>query len=142
MNVAGIGSLVKISYIISLEDGIKVEQDKTSKPLSFKIGSGKVFQKLEEGVVGMQVNEKRRIPVSAADGYGKYKKELVLRLERKVFPEDIKLIPGRTVQYQNRDGERVNFIVNEVTEKTVTVDGNHPLAGLDLVYEVELLEIQ
>ncbi len=142
MNVAEKGSSVKIQYLIHLENGSKIEQEKTGKQLSFKIGSGKVLQKLEEGVVGMQVHEKRRIPVSAENGYGKYQKELVLRLDRNVFPGDIKLIPGRTVQYQNRDGERVNFIVNEVTEKTVTVDGNHPLAGLDLVYEVELLEIK
>ncbi len=142
MKIAATGSLVKIHYRISLEDGSKVEQEKTGRPLSFKIGSGKVFAKLEEGVIGMQANEKRRIPVAAQDAYGKYKKELVLRLDRKVFPEDIKLIPGRTVQYQNRDGERVNFIVNDVTDKTVTVDGNHPLAGLDLVYEVLLLEIK
>jgi peptidylprolyl isomerase len=142
MKIAEMGSSVKIQYLISLEDGSKVEQEKTSEPLSFKIGSGKVFKKLEEGLVGMQVSERRRILISAADGYGKYNKELVLRLDRKVFPEDIKLIQGRTVQYQNRDGERVNFIVNEVTDKTVTVDGNHPLAGLDLAYEVELLEIK
>lgn len=99
------------------------------------------MRKLEEGVVGMRVGEVRRIAVSAGESYGPYKKELVLRLDRSVFPADIKLVVGRTVQYQNRDGERVNLIVNEVTEKTVTVDGNHPLAGLDLVYEVELLEI-
>lgn len=142
MNVAKKGSSVKIHYLIGLEDGSKVEQEKTNKPLSFTIGSGKVFQKLEEGVIGMQMNERRKIVITAADGYGKYNKELVLRLDRKVVPEDIKLVPGRTVQYQNRDGERVNFIVNEVSDKTVTVDGNHPLAGLDLVYEVELLEIR
>ena len=58
-----------------------------------------------------------------------------------MFPPDLRLEVGRTVQYQNRDGERVNLVVNEVTEKTVTVDGNHPLAGLDLLYEVELLSI-
>jgi peptidylprolyl isomerase len=141
MKAAELGSLVKIQYIISLAEGSNAESEKSSKPLSFTIGSAKVFKKLEEGVIGMQVGEKRRIPVAADEGYGTYKKELVLRLEKKVFPEDIKLIPGRTVQYQNRDGERVNFIVNEVTDKTVTVDGNHPLAGLDLVYEVELLEV-
>jgi peptidylprolyl isomerase len=141
MKVAEMGSSVKIHYRVGLEDGSKVEQEKTGRPLSFKIGAGKVFAKLEEGIVGMQVEERRRIPVAAEDAYGKYKKELVLRLDRKVFPEDIKLIPGRTVQYQNRDGERVNFMVNEVIDKTVTVDGNHPLAGLDLVYEVLLLEI-
>jgi peptidylprolyl isomerase len=141
MKIAEMGSLVKISYLISLEDGSKIEQERLKKPLSFKIGSGKIFKKLEEGVIGMQVAEKRRILISADEGYGQYKKDLVLRLERKVFPEDIKLQPGRTVQYQNRDGERVNFIVNEVTDKTVTVDGNHPLAGIDLAYEVELLEV-
>ena len=141
MKVAENGNSVKIQYLIHLEDGSKVGQEKTARPLSFKIGSGKVLQRLEKGVVGMGVSEKRRIVITADEGYGRYKKELVLRLDRQVFPEDIKLIPGRTVQYQNRDGERVNFIVNEVTDKTVTVDGNHPLAGLDLVYEVELLEI-
>ncbi len=141
MKTAELGSLVKIQYFIRLADGSNAESHKSYKPLSFKIGSAKVFKKLEEGVIGMQVGEKRRIPVRADEGYGMYQKELVLRLEKKVFPADIKLVPGRTVQYQNRDGERVNFIVNEVTDKTVTVDGNHPLAGLNLVYELEMLEI-
>jgi peptidylprolyl isomerase len=141
MKTAEIGCLVKIHYIISIANGNEIGQQKTSGPLSFKIGAGKVLQKLEEGVIGMRVGEKRRIAISAAAGYGEYKKDRVLRLERKIFPEDIKLIPGRTVQYQDRDGERVNFIVNEVTEKTVTVDSNHPLAGLDLVYDVELVEV-
>jgi peptidylprolyl isomerase len=141
MKAAEKGSSVKIRYLICLEDGSKVEQEKTGRPISFKIGSGKIFKKLEEGVIGMQVGEKRDIQIPAEEGYGNYKKDLVLRLDRKVFPQDIKLIPGRTVQYQNRDGERVNFIVNEVTDSTVTVDGNHPLAGLDLLYEIELLEI-
>jgi peptidylprolyl isomerase len=141
MKVAELGDSVKIRYHISLEDGSRVEQERTRKPLSFKIGSGNVLKKLEESIIGMHVTEKRRILIPVDEGYGKYKKELVLRLDRKVFPEDIKLVPGRTVQYQNRDGERINFVVNEVIDQTVTVDGNHPLAGLDLVYEVEVLEI-
>jgi len=141
MKIVEIGKSVKIRYSIRLEDDSIVGAEKTSMPLSFTIGSGKVLRKLEEGVIGMQINEKRQLVISAADGYGEYKKRLVLRLDRKLFPADLKLIPGRTVQYQNRDGERVNFIVNEVTDKTVTVDGNHPLAGLDLVYEIELLDI-
>ena len=141
MKSAEMGSSVKIRYSISLEDGSAVGQENTKTPLSFKIGSGKVFRKLEEGVVGMQAQEMRRVKISADEGYGSYNKELVIRVERKMFPEDVKLIPGRTVQYQNRDGERVNLVVNEVNEKTVTVDANHPLAGLDLIYEVEMLEV-
>jgi len=141
MNSAEMGSSVKIRYSISLEDGSAVSQGNTKTPLSFKIGSGKVFKKLEKGVVGMQVQEMRRVKISAEEGYGSYNKELVFRVERKMFPEDVKLIPGRTVQYQNRDGERVNLVVNEVNAKTVTVDANHPLAGLDLIYEVEMIEV-
>ncbi len=141
MKTVGYGSSVKIHYSISLADGSKVERERTQEPLSLKIGGGQVFKKLEEGLVGMQVNETRRIAVSADESYGRYKKEKVLRLDKKVFPPDVKLIPGRTVQYQNRDGERVNFIVNDVTDTSVTVDGNHPLAGLDLVYEVKVLEV-
>ena len=141
MKTVAYGSSVKIQYTISLADGSKVEGERTHAPLSFKIGSGQVFKRLEEGLVGMQVNETRRIAVSAEESYGTYKKDKVLRLDKKVFPGDVKLIPGRTVQYQNRDGERVNFIVNEVTDTSVTVDGNHPLAGLDLIYEVNVIEV-
>lgn len=141
MKVAEMGSSVRIRYFISLDDGSSVGRDKTSTPLSFKIGSGKVFKKLEEGVVGMQVNETRRVEIKAEEAYGRYNKENVLRVDRKMFPEDVKLIPGRTVQYQNRDGERVNLVVNAVSDTTVTVDANHPLAGLDLFYEVEMVEI-
>ena len=141
MKTVAYGSSVKIQYSISLADGSKVERERTQEPLSFKIGLGQVFKKLEEELIGMQVNETRRIVVSADESYGRYKKEKVLRLDKKAFPADVKLIPGRTVQYQNRDGERVNFIVNEVTDTSVTVDGNHPLAGLDLVYEVKVLEV-
>lgn len=141
MKTVAYGSSVKIQYSISLADGSKVERERTQEPLSFKIGLGQVFKKLEEELIGMQVNETRRIVVSADESYGRYKKEKVLRLDKKAFPADVKLIPGRTVQYQNRDGERVNFIVNEITDTNVTVDGNHPLAGLDLVYEVNVLEV-
>ncbi len=142
MKTAEMGSSVKIRYSISLDDGSSVGRDKTSTPLSFRIGSGKVFKKLEGGLVGMQVNETRRIEIKAEEGwYGRYNKENVLRVDRKMFPEDVKLIPGRTVQYQNRDGERVNLVVNAVSDTTVTVDANHPLAGLDLIYEVEMVEI-
>lgn len=89
----------------------------------------------------MKLNERKSVLIKAEDGYGQYNKDLVMRVERKLFPSDVQLVPGRAVQYQNRDGQRVNFIVNEVDDQSVTIDGNHPLAGLDLTYEVELLSI-
>lgn len=136
------GSRVKIRYSITFEDGSSVEAKKTSRPLTFTIGAGKVFKRLEEGVVGMTVNEIRPILIKAADGYGDYDKQRVFRVAKKIFPPDITLAPGRAVEYQNRDGERVRLMVNDVDETTVTVDGNHPLAGLDLLYQVELVEVE
>lgn len=134
------GATVTLRYSIILEDGTRVDHRNT-RPLTFTIGDGKVFKALEQGVVGMKVHEVRDIIVNAEQGYGNYNDDLVLRVDREVFPEDLQLVAGRTVQYQNRDGQRANFIVREVSGDRVTLDGNHPLAGQDLTYRLELLEI-
>ncbi len=137
---AGPGATVTLRYSIILEDGTQVGGQNT-RPLTFRIGEGKVFGALEQGVVGMKVYEVRDILVRAEQGYGDYNDDLVLQVDREVFPEDLQLTVGRTIQYQNRDGERANFIVREVSGDRVTLDGNHPLAGQNLTYRLELLEI-
>ena len=141
MKTAEWGSYVKIEFSIKLEDGSIVGNPQEKTKLNFKIGDGKLLAALEANVVGMKEKEIKQIHISAGDGYGEYNKELVLRVDRNSFPPDINLNVGRTVQYQNRDGERVNFVVNALDDHSVTVDGNHPLAGLNLTYEVELLEV-
>jgi len=123
-----------------LDDGSIVGDVKEKTPLNFKLGDGKILSSLEKELVGMQVNETRKIEIVPEDAYGEYNKELVLRVKEENFPPDIELVVGKAVQYQNRDGERVNFMVNAIDGDTVTIDGNHPLAGLKLTYEVELLE--
>jgi peptidylprolyl isomerase len=138
--IAEKGKSVTIRYNIILEDGTRIQRG-SIKPLTFKIGGRKVLQALEEGVLGMRLHEKKEVHVSAEQGYGRYRDDLVIKVDRTIFPEDIKLVPGRTVQYQNRDGERANFVVQEVESDSVIVDGNHPLAGQNLVYEVELLSL-
>jgi peptidylprolyl isomerase len=142
MKTAEQGKTVTIQFSILLENGANAGGPANKTPLTFTLGKGEVFRKLEEGIRGMAMQENRKIPISPADGYGEYNQELVLRVERKHFAPDIKLIPGRTVQYQNSAGERVNFVVNAVDEKTVTIDGNHPLAGLNLLYDVDLLAVR
>jgi peptidylprolyl isomerase len=139
--IAEPGKSITIRYDIILEDGTKVA-GRTAKPFTFKMGARRVFPALEAGVAGMKLNEIRKIPIAAAEGYGMYNDKLVLKVDRKNFSEDLKLAPGRTVQYQDRDGVRANFVVREVDEQSVILDGNHPLAGHDLIYEVELLAVQ
>ncbi|MFV0439237.1 MAG: peptidylprolyl isomerase [Desulfopila sp.] len=135
------GRSATICYSIILEDGSRVDAKKL-KPLTFKVGAGKIMPALEEGILGMSPKEKRQIRISAEQGYGRYNEQLLLKVERKSFPDDLKLSPGRTVQYQNRDGERANFVIKAVDGESVILDGNHPLAGQNLIYEVELLSVQ
>ncbi len=141
MKIAEKGSRVKIVFAIRLDDGSVVGDSAEKSELAFIIGKGQVLKIIEDNVSGMRVNQKKEIKISPVEGYGEYNKELVLRLDRDEFPPDVELKPGRTVQYQNRDGERVNLVVNDLDEKTVTVDANHPLAGLNLSYEVELIAV-
>jgi len=140
MKTADWGKFIRIQFTIMLDDGSIVGDAKEKTPLNFKLGDGKILSSLEKELVGMQVNEIRKIEIVPEDAYGEYNKELVLRVKKENFPPDIELVVGKAVQYQNRDGERVNFMVNALDDDTVTIDGNHPLAGLKLTYEVELLE--
>jgi peptidylprolyl isomerase len=142
MKTAEKGNTVKILFSIRLDDGSVVGTSSEQSELTFILGQRKVLKSLEEGVIGMKVGDLKKISVSPEQGYGQYNKDLVLRVDREEFPPDVELKAGRTVQYQNRDGERVNLVVNTVDEKTVTVDGNHPLAGLDLIYEVKVTAIK
>lgn len=135
------GNSVTLRYSIILEDTTTIGDQKT-KPLTFTIGAGKIFPVLEQGVIGMKVNDVRKIAIRPEQGYGVYNDDLVLTVDRESFPEDLTLVVGRTVQYQNRDGERANFVVQEVSGDRVTLDGNHPLAGQELIYQVELLKIE
>ena len=134
------GSTVTVRYTIQLENGSKVGAHKPMT-MSFTIGDGTVFPVLEKAVVGLGVNQVRSVAINPEQGYGDYNESLVLQVERKAFPDDMPLIPGKTVQYQNRDGQRSNFVIQEVKEDRVTLDGNHPLAGQSLIYEVELEKI-
>ncbi len=134
------GDTVTINYTIQLEDGSKIG-DRKPMSMAFTIGSGEVFPALDEAIIGMGLNQVRTVTISPEQGYGDYNENLVLQVEKAVLPDDMALIPGRTVQYQTRDGQRTNFVVQEVSGDRVTLDGNHPLAGQMLMYEVELQKI-
>ena len=135
------GSRVTLNYTIQLEDGTRVGGQKPMS-MTFTIGAGEVFPAIEEAVTGMSVNQVLSVTISPEQGYGDYDDSLVLQVERNVFPDDMPIIPGRTVQYQTRDGRRTNFVIQAVKGDRITVDGNHPLSGQTLIYELELQKIE
>ncbi len=138
MEEARIGSRARIHYTAKLQTGKAVGSSRGGQPLSFTIGKGKVFKALEQGIIGMRVGQSRTIEIPPEQGYGHRRDDLVMVLNKSEFSETVPLEVGRTVQYQSETQEVVNFIIIDVSDKTITVDANHPFAGQTMIYDVHL----
>jgi peptidylprolyl isomerase len=134
------GDTVKVNYTVKLDDGTQVDTSAGRGPLEFKIGYQKVIAGVEEAVIGMQKGESKKFAVPADKGYGPYREELIIKAERSQLPPDLKFDVGDHLEME-REGQFVVVTVTEISEESVTLDGNHPLAGKDLTFEIELLEI-
>lgn len=147
------GDTVKVNFIGRLEDGTVVdssedcecedcecEGDETG-PLAFTIGEEEVIPGLEQAVVGMQPGDTKTLTIAAEEAYGLFDEDLVMEVPRNEFPDDIFPEVGQTLELTGDDGESFLVTVTEVSDETVILDANHPLAGKDLTYELELVEI-
>jgi peptidylprolyl isomerase len=141
MRTAQTGSVAKIHYTMKLPSGEVVGTSRGGRPLDVKIGKGTVVEGLEKGLIGMQPNESRTIRVSPEEGFGSRNEKLVLTLAREEVQTDAELVPGRPIQFRSGVAETVNFVVIAVTEDTVTLDANHPLAGQTLTFDVVLVAL-
>lgn len=141
MKKAEVGNFVKMHYTVKLSSGEIVGTSKKGMPLEFRIGRGKVFKRLEQGIVGMQAGESRTIEIAPEDGYGLRNEALVLKINKTELPTQNDIALGRTVQYMNESGSMVNLIIVDVGDDSVTLDANHPFAGKTLIYEVVLVAI-
>ncbi len=135
------GRMVAVSYKGTLADGSVFGQSDADKPLEFLVGGGTIIPTLEKGMLGMKVGDKKTIPVKAADAYGEYDKAAVREVPRSRFPKDLALKVGERYQVNNGQGPMV-LTISAMTDTTVTVDFNHPLAGKDLTFEVTIVKIR
>lgn len=135
------GDTVKVHYTGKLEDGKVFDTSSGREPLSFTIGEGNVIEGFESGIVGMGVGEKKTLNISPDAAYGNRNDELVAVVEKENIPEDIDVSVGQQLQVRQPDGQTINVSVTDVSEENVTLDANHPLAGRDLVFDVEIVEI-
>ncbi len=142
MSQAKDGDAVKVHYTGKLEDGSVFDSSKDRDPLEFKRGSHSVIVGFENGILGMEVGESKSITIPQEDGYGPTRDELVSTVERKVFDKrDIAPEIGKTLQIPQPDGRQYNVRITAVEDDSVTLDGNHPLAGKTLIFDVELIEV-
>ena len=141
MAQAKAGDRVKINFIGKLEDGSVFANTADSEPLEFKLGENKIIPGIENAVEGMNVGESRTVNVNSEQAYGQHRDELVEEVSRDMFPKNVEPKVGQRFEVPQQVGQPMVVRVIDVSEQAVTLDGNHPLAGRDLTFELELLEI-
>jgi peptidylprolyl isomerase len=142
MSKAKQGDTVHIHYTGKLNDGMVFDSSKDHEPLEFVIGKEEVIPGFENAVLDMEVGQSKTFTVVANEAYGPHHEEMILKIEKERLPEDIKPEVGQHLQARRPDGGVMNFMVVDVSEKEVTLDANHPLAGRDLTFEIELVSIK
>jgi peptidylprolyl isomerase len=135
------GDTVIVHYTASLTDGTVFDSSWDAGPVKFTIGEGTVIKGFESAVVGMSVGETKKVIISSDDAYGAYSEELIITVNRSMFPQHIEPIEGLILELHDPGRGNVQAIVVKITEESVTLDANHPLAGKDLTFEIDLLEI-
>lgn len=133
---------VKLHYTGKLNDGQVFDTSVQREPLEVKLGEGRLIPGFEKGLVDMQVNEKKTITIPKEEAYGDVQKELFQKIPSENLPQDIKPEVGMGLVSKNPDGSERQLRIAEVKEDFIIVDANHPLAGQDLTFELELLEIK
>ncbi len=141
MQQAKEGNVVKVHYSGRLTDGTLFDSSEGREPLEFTVGAGQMIKGFDAGVLGMSIGEKKTLQIAAEDAYGMRDEEAIIEFPAENIPEDMKLEPGMQLTLRNQNGQPVPVIVLEVKEEVVIMDANHMLAGQDLVFDVELVEI-
>ena len=135
------GDKVKVHYHGKLRSGETFDSSQGREPLEFTVGSGQVIKGFDQGVMGMQVGDKRTVEIPVQDAYGVKQDEMIIEFPRNQFPPDMKPEAGMQLMMNNGAGQSFPVTVTEVKEESVILDANHPLAGQDLIFDIELVEI-
>ena len=142
MTTAKANDEIVMTFTVTLNDGRVVGGTEKDGPLTLKLGEGKIFPQVEEALVGMKAGEEKSVAIPAESAFGPRREELVIQIPRSDLPPGQEPKPGMQLQTQAPGGQTVSLVITEVGEETVTVDGNHPLAGEDLHFKITLVEIK
>jgi len=135
------GDVVRVHYTGTLVDGSQFDSSVGRNPLEFTVGAGQMIAGFDAGVLGMAVGEKKTLQIDPDHGYGQSNPEAIIEFPRTNVPEGMEIEVGMQLNLQNEYGQPVPVVIMEITEEVVIMDANHSLAGKDLIFEVELVEI-
>lgn len=137
-----IGDIVAVEYIGTLDNGgVFDSSESQGGPLEFKVGGGQVLQGFEDAVLGMEVGDKKTIVLEPSQGYGEYSKNLVETIPRSSIPNNERLTEDTMLLVSLPDGSKMPASITAITDETVTLDMNHPLAGEVLHFEIKVVGI-
>ena len=142
MKKAKNGDTVKVHYTGKLDDGTIFDSSEGKDPLQFTIGEGQLLQAFEQGIIGLAEGDKKDIQLTAQQGYGLKQDKLIGKLPLEALPEGLTPEVGMRLQMKTPEDQSIVLKVIEVSDNDITVDANHELAGEDLNFEIELVEIK
>lgn len=134
------GDTVKVHYTGTLDDGTQFDSSMDRDPLEFTLGDQKLIKGFENAVIGMSVGDTKSVKIPVEDGYGPHRDDLVIVVERSELPSDLDPSVGERLEMRQADKSFIVRVI-EVTPENVTLDANHPLAGEELNFEIELVDI-
>jgi peptidylprolyl isomerase len=141
MQQAQNGDKVKVHYHGKLRSGETFDSSEGREPLEFTVGSGQVIKGFDDGVTGMQVGDKKTVEINVEDAYGEKSEDMIIEFPKEQFPGDMSPEVGQQLMMSNGSGQSFPVTIMEVRDESVLLDANHPLAGQDLIFDIELVEI-
>jgi peptidylprolyl isomerase len=135
------GDKVKVHYHGKLSNGETFDSSEGRAPLEFEVGSGMVIRGFDDGVTGMKVGDKKTLNIPFNEAYGPKNPEMIIEFPKDKFPAEMEIEPGMPLVMTGGNNEQFQVTVSQVKENSVMLDANHPLAGQDLVFDIELVEI-
>ena len=136
------GDAVKVNFTCTLKDGTVYDSSEGKEPLEFVIGEGEVFPSLEEAVIGMSKNESKKIQIQAENVFGPYLTDKAQVVDRDQFPENLTPEVGLQFHIEQADGKTTVLTITDVTDEKVTLTPNHPFAGEELFFDIQLLDLE
>lgn len=141
MTIVKNGDTVRVHYTGKLTSGEQFDSSAGREPLEFTVGAGQMIKGFDAALPGMNIGEKKTISIQPEEGYGERSDEAIINFPKENVPEDMQLEPGMSLTLSNQYGQPFPVVVQEIKEDVIVLDANHFLAGQELVFDIELVEI-